>query len=156
MKNIDLEEMSELTTTGINFLIRDPVYKSEKPYLLLYEPPEGFATSNIKTEKPPEVRIQEVKDKKNQFSLEEHGMEIMHIETALTREEFDDENLLKKVYLQEVGDLVRDRFKAKKVQIFEHLVRKRHPIFPIATGEDYKYNQPATIAHVGGCSLYQP
>jgi hypothetical protein len=35
------------------------------------------------------------------------------------------------------------------VQIFEHLLRKRHEIFPISKGEPYQYNQPTSIAHIG-------
>lgn len=28
-------------------------------------------------------------------------------------------------------------------------VRKRHEIFPISTGEAYKWNQPTSMAHIG-------
>lgn len=29
-------------------------------------------------------------------------------------------------------------------------VRQRHPDFPVATGRDYGYDQPAQLAHIGG------
>jgi len=33
-------------------------------------------------------------------------------------------------------------------------VRRRHPAWPIATGESYNFQQPALRAHIGDFSLY--
>jgi len=55
---------------------------------------------------------------------------------------------VKGVYYPEVQGLLLRYFGAKRVEILEHLIRKRHLEFPISTGEDYDYLQPASIVHV--------
>ncbi|KAK7717207.1 hypothetical protein SLS57_006352 [Botryosphaeria dothidea] len=88
----------------------------------------------------------------------------MNLDSQMKYEDWDDEIKIKGVYLAEVADSLCKALDACNVQIFEHTVRlsivfrptgpeklkvrKRHDIFPISTGEPYKYNQPTSIAHV--------
>jgi hypothetical protein len=138
-------------TVSMNFLTRDELYQEERPYLLIYEPPEGFPKTNIRLEKHRDLELEDIRGRENQFCVASDGFEILKIKTSLPRESFDDEQLVKDVYLREAADAVRTMFGAQKVQIFEHLLRKRHETYPISTGEPYKYNQPTSVAHVGKC-----
>ena len=138
-------------TASMNFLLRDSLYKEERPYLLIFQPPAGFPKQNIKLEKKTGLKIEDIRGREQQFSLEKNGFQITKIRSRMSPEDFDSEDLVKKVYLKEAADHVRELFGAQKVQIFEHLLRKRHEVFPISTGAPYKYNQPTSIAHVGEC-----
>jgi hypothetical protein len=136
-------------TASMNFLLRDSLYEEERPYLLIFEPPVGFPKQNIKLEKQTSLKIEDIRGREQQFSLGKNGFQITKIGSRMSPEDFDNEDLVKNVYLREAADHVRELFGAQKVQIFEHLLRKRHEIFPISTGAPYKYNQPTSIAHVG-------
>jgi len=35
------------------------------------------------------------------------------------------------------------------VCIYANQIRRRHPLFPFSTGENYKYDQPTALAHIG-------
>lgn len=134
--------------TYTHFLKRSSVYDDEKPYSLRFAPPAGFPRSNISLERH-EIQIRDIRCDKNEYSFKQDGFEVVELNTSLGYEDFDDESRVKKVYLQEVADMLRRHLGAMHVQIFEHTVRKRHEIFPISTGEAYRYNQPTSIAHVG-------
>ena len=133
----------------MNFLKRDNRYNYEKPYLLIFDPPEGFPKTNIKLEKHTDLELRDIRGYEDQLSLEVHGFQIVKISSKLSYDDFNNEELVRDVYLREVADEVRKVFGADRVQIFEHLLRKRHGIFPISTGEPYKYNQPTSVAHIG-------
>ncbi|KAL9609322.1 MAG: hypothetical protein Q9167_005909 [Letrouitia subvulpina] len=135
--------------SSIRFLSRDHRYSSEKPYTLRFTPNIQFPRSNIETENRNDVAIDDIRGREGDFTLERNGFTIMPLETKLSYDDFDDETKVVDIYLREVADEVRNLLGAKKVQILEHIVRKRHPDFPISTGEKYKYNQPTTLAHIG-------
>ncbi|KAL0263693.1 hypothetical protein SLS55_002674 [Diplodia seriata] len=131
-----------------HFLQRDDLYIEEKPYSLRYTPPEGSSRANIKLELH-EIRVRDVRPVKDKLSFETDGCAIVDLGSRMKYEDWDDDSQVKAVYLREVADLLRRVLGACHVQIFEHTqVRKRHEIFPVSTGEPYKYNQPTSIAHV--------
>jgi len=66
----------------------------------------------------------------------------------MTYEDFNDETKIDKVYLKEIAESLKSSLHACRVQIFEHLVRKRHTNFPFAAGEEWLYKQPTTVAHM--------
>ena len=133
----------------MNFLARDDLYDEERPYLLIFEPPEGFPKSNIRLEQRRDLVVEDIRGCEDRFSLENHAFEVLKIRSRMSPEDFDNEGLVQKVYLQEVADHLKAVFDAQVVQIFEHVARKRHETFPISTGVAYEYNQPTSIAHVG-------
>ncbi|KKY17808.1 hypothetical protein UCDDS831_g06232 [Diplodia seriata] len=85
---------------------------------------------------------------KDELSLKRDGYEIMHLVSQMKYEDWDDDPAIKNVYLREVADSLLKALGACHVQIIEHTVRKRHEVFPVSTGEPYKYNQPTSIAHI--------
>ncbi|KAL3426804.1 hypothetical protein PVAG01_00313 [Phlyctema vagabunda] len=134
--------------TTMNFLAREELYKYEKPYLLIFEPPEGFPRTNIRLDKRKDVILEDIRGREDKFSLAQHGFQLLKIESSLRAQDFEDDQQVTSTYLPEVAEALRKLLNASRVQVFEHLLRKTHEIFPVSTGEPYKYNQPTSIAHI--------
>lgn len=163
------EYTMERASTTINFIQKDELYLEEKPYLLTYEAPHGFPRTNIKLDERV-IAVEDVRGHENEFTINKNGFTIMQVNTKLSYEDFNDDDLVKQVYLKEVAEALKSLLGASRVQVFEHIVRKivlsmfyyrcrhvlrvnqvrkRHPLFPISTGQPYLYNQPTSIAHIG-------
>ncbi|KAI4157697.1 MAG: hypothetical protein LQ342_008083 [Letrouitia transgressa] len=136
-----------------HFLERHALYKTEKPYTLRFTPPEGFLRANIKLERH-NIIVRDIRSTQQQPSYEHDGLAIVELDTKMMYDDFDDEARIKNIYLREVADLLKSVLHAQHVQIFEHTVRKQHEIFPVSTGEPYRYNQPTSIAHVDTTSQW--
>jgi len=134
--------------TSMHFLQRSDLYSTVKPYSLRFEPPEGFERSNIKLERREDLKIEDARPIIKDFSLEKEGFKIVNMESKMAYDDFEDDTKLVQVYLSEIANTLRELLGAAHVQIFEHTVRKRHPEFPVATGEPYQWNQPTSMAHV--------
>lgn len=137
--------MTTISTT--NFLQRNALYDVEKPYSLRFTPPSAFPPSNIKLANH-NITIKDVRTRHEPLDFFEHGFQLLPFQSQLPYAQFDDDDAVKRVYLREVANIIKDFLGAQKVQIFEHTVRKRHSEFPISTGESYRWNQPTSIAHV--------
>jgi hypothetical protein len=139
--------MSSTVASQTHFLKRDGLYDVEKPYSLRFTPPEGFPRANIKLERH-EISIHDVRSTTKPLVFQEHGFQLLPFHSCMQYADFDDDEIVKRIYLREAANLLRDHLGVQKVQIFEHTVRKRHDTFPISTGEAYRWNQPTSIAHV--------
>jgi hypothetical protein len=137
--------MDIVSTT--NFLQRDALYEVEKPYSLRFTPSSAFPPSNIKLANH-NITVKDVRARSQPLEFFQNGMQLLTFQSQLPYAQFDDDEAVKRVYLREVANLIKDFLGAQKVQIFEHTVRKRHAEFPISTGESYRWNQPTSIAHV--------
>lgn len=163
--SLTLAKMEKMhTPSHTHFLKRDALYEEEKPYSLRYTPPDGFPRSNITLERH-EIAVHDIRPVIHERTFKKDGCAVMNLDSQMKYEDWDDEIKIKGVYLAEVADSLCKALDACNVQIFEHTVRlsivfrptgpeklkvrKRHDIFPISTGEPYKYNQPTSIAHVG-------
>jgi len=108
--------------TSMNFLSRDDLYQTEKPYLCLFETPEDFPKSNIRLSKCKDLRIEDIRVCDFAFSLDTHGFAIMPLKSKLSYADFGDSVKVKGQYLREVAEQLRCFTGASRVQIFEHLV----------------------------------
>ncbi|KAF2092426.1 hypothetical protein NA57DRAFT_82282 [Rhizodiscina lignyota] len=144
--------MAQIVYSNTHFLRRDELYHTVKPYSLRFTPPEGFPRANIKLEKH-EISIHDVRAQKNNLNFKRDGATILELASKMSYDDFDDDELVKDIFLREVSNQLKLFLGAQHVQIFEHTasftrVRKQHETFPISTGEPYRYNQPTSIAHV--------
>ena len=110
-----------MAITTINFIRNDTFYEEEKPYLLTYEAPGDFPSTNVKVDLH-DVKVEDIRGHEDEFTIEENGFAIMKIDTTLSYNDFDDDNLVKRVYLKEVGEALKEFLGASRVQIFEHIV----------------------------------
>jgi len=93
------------------------------------------------------MRIHDFRGQEHQFSLENHGFAVVKLEPQLSPSDFYDSSKVKDIYYKQLKNLLKDLLGAKKVEILEHVIRKRYPGFPISTGEDYDYQLPTSIVH---------
>ncbi|KAK4197148.1 hypothetical protein QBC40DRAFT_267866 [Triangularia verruculosa] len=131
------------------FLERLPLYNTEKPYTMRYNPEDGIPQSNFyKVERP--ITVKSMRDPlAGPFRLGECGFQLVELNSRLTSDEFWDNEKVQTIYVQEVKDLLKEKFGAKYVHVLDYAVRKRHESFPISTGEEYEYDQPTALAHIG-------
>jgi hypothetical protein len=139
--------------TNLVFLHKDEKHKTEKPYKLQYDPGEDIPRWNCENESQSGIRIHDIRGKEDQFTLEKQGFAVYNLHSKLSPEDFDDESKVKKVYYEELKKLLKETLGARRVEILEYGVRKRHPEFPISTGDEYEYLQPTSVVHIGTESL---
>jgi len=143
---------ADVIHTTAQFLSQNDLHKTEKPYALRFSPPEGFPRQSTKLEEH-KIKVQDVR-KLGPLSFAKEGCTVLNFQSVMKYDDFDDEEKVKRVYLREVANNLKDFFGASKVQIFEHRIRKRHMSFPIATGESYQYDQPTSVVHVGTYAVF--
>ncbi|KXS94833.1 hypothetical protein AC578_3668 [Pseudocercospora eumusae] len=145
--------MTNTITSRINFLARDPIYEHEKPYNLKFDPPKGQPYTNIKADTR-DTCIEDIRGREQNFRMETQGFAVLSLEddgeegTTMAYEDFDDRTKCQDVYCKQVAEGLKRMLGASRVQIFEYVVRKRHAQFPVATGEEYQFNQPTNTAHI--------
>ena len=53
------------------------------------------------------------------------------------------------MHIPEVLAEVQNAFSADDIHALKYVVRRRHPTWPIATGDSYDFEQTASRAHIG-------
>jgi|SRR5579871_6650264 len=140
--------MSSDVSSELVFLQQDTKHETEKPYKLQYDPGNDLPRKNCVDELQEGIVIHDMRAKVHDFTLESNGFCVMKMESQLNPEDFDDDSKIQKVYYNELKLLLKTKLGARRIEILEHGVRKRHETFPISTGEDYEYLQPTSVVHV--------
>ena len=135
-------------TAAIHFLKHDSAYSDTKPYAFQYElEGDEIPRTNIETEEVKDIRVHDMRGSEQAFTMATHGFEIMPLRSELTHRDFDDASRLP-VYFRELEALLKQRLGASEARVFRHGIRKRHPKFPVSTGQEYGYDQPTSVAHI--------
>ncbi len=129
----------------LGFLARDKVYESVKPYSLRFDPPDESPRNNIHTEEKV-VIIQDARLLKPTLRI--NGFTLTSFPTELQYDDFRDHDKIERMYAPELQSHLRKLLGARHVRVIDYVVRRRHPSFPISTGEQYESQQPAAAAHV--------
>ncbi|EMD86211.1 hypothetical protein COCC4DRAFT_135590 [Bipolaris maydis ATCC 48331] len=158
---------SDVTSRDVNFqglpIPRGPV----KAQLSFYKSPEDGAPPHNYVEPPPgvpqrnwgdnwaEVTIEDLRGKEQNFTLDNNAFDtFQNIQSGLTREDFEDDEAIKRVYYPEVEDLLLKNVQgAQRVLIFDHTVRRptgnRNPVqrvhidqTPLSAAERVKLHAP--------------
>jgi hypothetical protein len=103
-------------TAPINFIA--PM--AEKPYSYNYEPPPGVKLRNT-TEETHTVTVQDGRAVADKLSLEREGFVLLRRPTAAT--DLYDEAEITGVYYPECARLIREYTGARRVEVFDHIVR---------------------------------
>lgn len=104
-------------TTNVTYLNDIPLYKREKPYLVLLPAKvdsdlEHVKTDNLKFEVRRGIRITDIRGHEEEYQLLKNGFEIIQHSSELS--DIEDEVDIRK-YKMETEDLLRDKFHADKV-----------------------------------------
>lgn len=133
--------------TKMFFLGRDELYETVKPYTIRYDIKVCIPQDNIRRVECP-VKVRDLRHIKDPPPFSTSGFQVLPIESQMSYEDYDDEERIRTIHLPEVLAAVKDAFNADDVHALEHVIRRRHPTWPIATGEQYDYEQPASRAHL--------
>ncbi len=131
------------------FLDRHPKYADEKPYTLRYAPaPEdGVPQTNIEKVQYP-VRFRDIRGRPD-LKYDECGFGVVRLENdGMTYEDYASTEKIEGLHAAEVLDTVQRAVGAASAELIDYVVRRRHPTWPIATGDTYSSQQPASRAHI--------
>jgi len=106
----------------INLTYFQPTKDGEKPWFSIGD---GFK-SNWEG-KVFEQRVENVRGKEAEYSLDKTGFEFHKNQTSLSPDDFSDEEKIKNVYYDEVINTIKQHTGASKVVIFDHTVRSSDP-----------------------------
>ncbi|RMZ91047.1 hypothetical protein DV736_g1710, partial [Chaetothyriales sp. CBS 134916] len=124
------------------------LYSQEKPYYLDYSPPDGIKRSNVELERFEKLHIEDIRDRLGDFTFEKTGFQLISLDHGMEYDDFVDKDKVEEVYLKHVAQMLQQQLGASRVQIYDWIVRKRTPEFPICTGDYYAFKQPSSTAHV--------
>ena len=94
----------------------------DKPREYAYDPPAGVPRSNV-TIDPHAVRISDMRPIAASLSLDREGFALVLHRSAMT--DFNDEDVLRRVYYPEAERLVAGATGASRVVVFDHTIRRR-------------------------------
>ncbi|KAL8963646.1 MAG: hypothetical protein Q9193_000115 [Seirophora villosa] len=134
--------------SAIHFLKESPSYQHEKPYAFRF----GLGSvdipqSNMEMQIVKPITITDIRGYERDYALDVNGFTILELDSECGYEDFHDPEKVK-LYLGELEDLLQSHLGAFKVKVFRHGLRKRHPDFPVSTGQAYDYDQPTSVAHI--------
>jgi hypothetical protein len=105
----------------LNYL--KPPADGRRPRRYVEEPPPGEPKSTIESE-PHAVRIEDIRGREDQFTLDRNGFALLHAPTAVP--DLRDEAAVATLYKAEVEALLRERLGAARVVMFDHTIRGPH------------------------------
>ena len=154
------------------YLERRDLHQREKPNKLQYHPGNEIPRSNCIHKIHDSIIVRDLRFCRESVSFDLNGFTVLDMKSELKPGESYDEVCVKDVYYSEFKYLLRQFFGATRVEILEHLlshlkhlilmfafrahgsqIRKRHPEFPVSTGEDYEFLQPTMVVHTGELAL---
>ncbi|KUJ15485.1 methyltransferase [Mollisia scopiformis] len=132
----------------IYFLSRNPIYETTKPYTLRYRPSEASQIPQTNVERELHELVFHDLRLAHGLEYETCGFQVVSLESEMKYEEYDDEEKVERFHGKEVGEAVRVALGARGVDVVDYVIRRRDPSWPIATGETYRSQQPASAAHI--------
>lgn len=153
--SLEFPTMSNTITATVRYVHRDNKRpENEKPYILQYTTPTGFPANNFEINPVPGIKIRNFRTAN--LSYEDHGIKVATIDSRkMQPENFDDDDWIEKEYLPELHQCVCEALGAQDVTIFDWLLRKRSPTFPLRENRDKNEEaiQPSLSAHIGICAF---
>jgi len=106
--------------TDLIFLKPDEKHLHEKPYRLRYDPGGTIPRTNCETQVQKNVLVHDIRGTEAKYTLDRNGFQVLKMESRLTPEEFHDRERVKSVYYDELKELLKRTFGARRVEILEH------------------------------------
>lgn len=148
MENLPLSNgNSPVIHTGLYFLKRDDLHKTEKPYAFKFPMKDGFRQSNMQHERIEGIPVTDMRGFERSFTIESNGFTVFKVDSGLNYEDFPGASKVSP-YFRKMETLLKSHLGASRVEVFRHCIRKRHPAYPVSTGETYVYDQPTTVVHI--------
>jgi len=135
------------TTAEVYFHSRDEIYEVEKPFLLRYEAGPRDIKTNINKEKHC-IEIHDLRGLEDEITLSGCGITPIAMQSQLDYDDFASVDKVQHVYVSEVVKALQELFNASHVHVFDSVLRRRHLLFPVSTGDEYQFNQPTNLVHI--------
>lgn len=100
-----------------------------------YEPDPGDDLNPAGTD-PQQVRIWDAWPVRGALSVDREGFELQDFESSF--QDFDDDEAIKRAFYPDVVDFVKQHTGAKRVEVFDHTIRRRQP------PEQMVFSKPST------------
>jgi len=142
----NIQDGSQTIESNMHFLERSNLYNKEKPYSMRYQPDDDLPQSNFSFEKHT-ITVRSMREG-GPYKLNECGFERIDFPSKMTYEDFWDHGKVQTQYLDEVKTALKKSLNAKYIYVLDYAVRKRERSFPVSTGEEYAYDQPASVSHI--------
>jgi hypothetical protein len=110
--------------------------ENEKPYILTYLPTDNFPLTNFDFGDIQNVPIKDMRPIKEKLSLDREGFVVADFASALTYDEYFEEDKLRAVFADELRRFWKDRYGAKAVYIHECVVSTAVPNGPSSNNRD--------------------
>ncbi|PMD44117.1 hypothetical protein L207DRAFT_272083 [Hyaloscypha variabilis F] len=138
------------TDATVLYLERLEKYETEKPYEVMFDLAE-FGDNARQTNcclQPTPVSFLNARKSAKPFTLNSNGFQLLHAPSTLQGDDFENEDLVRKIYLPHVMECVaRVLDEPAEMHILNHKIRKRNSVFPSVVMEESKYLQPIPSAH---------
>jgi len=105
--------------TNLIYTAHDPLHLSVKPYRLQYEAKE-LPRTNCQVDRRSSILINDMRGKEETFAVERNGFEILKLDSEMALEDFNNRSKIESVYYEELRQLLKQHFAARRVEILEH------------------------------------
>ncbi|OPB40709.1 hypothetical protein A0O28_0007890 [Trichoderma guizhouense] len=112
--------MATAISASFFFLQHDVKWDKEKPYHVLFNPPEGLEKSNLNLQQVNNIIVNDVRELDSLPTIEKNGFTLIKIDTGLlTSDEFDDNQKVANIFLQRAAAAVKEALGAHRIQFFD-------------------------------------
>ncbi|KAF3089630.1 hypothetical protein TWF569_005570 [Orbilia oligospora] len=151
MDHIALPVGNNSTQASVLYLKRLDLYRTQKPYEILFSIKDLNATEAQQTNcelEPHVIQALDAEYTRSNFSITKNGFQFANFPTKMKPTDFNDEKMIKEIYYREVKECLQQIFPEKiDVRILDHQRRRRNPVFPIPTNEGNGFLQPVPTVH---------
>ncbi|KAH6714419.1 hypothetical protein BKA61DRAFT_481491 [Leptodontidium sp. MPI-SDFR-AT-0119] len=92
--------MTAAISTSFLFLQRDPKWNEEKPYHVLFDPPEGLQKSNLNLQQVNDINVHNIRERDSPPTIEKKAFTLIKMDPrSLRPDEFDDNEKVAKSFL---------------------------------------------------------
>lgn len=131
----DPDDASSSIKSTMWYLERLPLYETEKPYAMRYEPEDGIPQTNCKKIQYPMTARSMREPGTGPFRLNECGFQTMELRSQLTSDDFWDNDKVQSVYIAEVKEALKRDLGAKYVHVLDYALGSPPPISTVHVSE---------------------
>ncbi|UKZ50396.1 hypothetical protein TrVGV298_004656 [Trichoderma virens] len=112
--------MTAAISASFFFLQHDEKWVTEKPYHVLFDPPEGLEKSNLNLQQVNNITVKDIRELDSPPTIEKNGFTLIKINPGpLKSEEFDDNQKVAKFFLPQAAAAVKEALGAYRIQFFD-------------------------------------
>lgn len=116
------EAASDSVIATLHFLPRDPLFDEEKPYSIQYTPHGDIPQTNVYQEIVRGIKIRNIRPLRNTLDFHSDGMVVQDFRTKMSYDDFATPDIVRRVYVHEIAELLKKELGVNNVAILEYLV----------------------------------